>query len=98
MNDRKPRRRRRSSNGFVDILNGLLSLLVLGLLILGGVALYGASQFYGDGPLTAETTFRVEAGSGISAVAPRLEELGLISNQYIFQIGSRVTIGSACGS
>ena len=31
MNDRKARRRRRSSNGFVDILNGLLTLLVLGL-------------------------------------------------------------------
>lgn len=90
MNDRKPRRRRRSSNGFVDILNGLLSLLVLGLLVAGGVVLYGASQFYGDGPLTEEATFRVEAGSGLSSIAPRLEEQGLISNQYIFQIGSRV--------
>ena len=91
MNDRKQRRRRRSGNGFVDILNGLLSLLVLGLLVAGGVVLYGASQFYGDGPLTADTTFRVEAGSGLSSIAPRLEEQGLISNQYIFQVGSRVT-------
>ncbi|SEP72471.1 UPF0755 protein [Devosia sp. YR412] len=91
MNDRKPRRRRRSSNGFVDILNGLLSLLVLGLLLAGGIALYGASQFYGDGPLSEETTFRVEAGSGLSSIAPRLEEQGLISNQYIFQVGSRVS-------
>ncbi|WEK06601.1 MAG: endolytic transglycosylase MltG [Candidatus Devosia phytovorans] len=90
MNDRKQRRRRRSRNGFLDILNGLLSLLVLGLLIAGGVVLYGASQFYGDGPTTAETTFRVEAGSGLSSIAPRLEEQGLISNQYIFQVGSRV--------
>jgi hypothetical protein len=61
MNDRKLRRRRRSGNGFVDILNGLLTLLVIGLLVAGGVVLYGASQFYGDGPLTQETTFRVEA-------------------------------------
>ena len=89
MNDRKQRRRRRSSNGFVDILNGLLSLLVLGLLIAGGVVLYGASQFYGDGPLTEDTTFRVEAGSGLTSIAPRLEEQGLISNQYIFQIIQR---------
>ena len=29
MNDRKVRRRRRSSNGFLDILNGLLTLLVI---------------------------------------------------------------------
>lgn len=90
MNDRKARRRRRSSNGFVDILNGLLTLLVIGLLVIGGIVVYGASQFYGDGPLTAETTFRVEAGSGLSSIGPRLEEQGLISNQYIFQIGSRV--------
>ena len=91
MNDRKQRRRRRSRNGFVDILNGLLSLLVLGLLLAGGIVLYGASQFYGDGPLTEETTFRVEAGSGLSSIGPRLEEQGLITNQYIFQIGSRVS-------
>jgi len=91
MNDRKLRRRRRSGNGFVDILNGLLTLLVIGLLVAGGVVLYGASQFYGDGPLTQETTFRVEAGSGLSSIGPRLEEQGLITNQYIFQIGSRVS-------
>src|SRR5690606_38596604 len=91
MNDRKARRRRRSSNGFLDILNGLLTLLVLALLVAGGIALYGASQFYGDGPLTAETTFRVESGSGLSSIGPRLEEQGLISNQYIFQVGSRLS-------
>lgn len=90
MNDRKARRRRRSSNGFVDVLNALLTLLVLGLLGVGGVALYGASQFYGDGPVASATTFRVEANSGISSIAPRLEEQGLISNQLIFQVGSRV--------
>jgi UPF0755 protein len=90
MNDRKVRRRRRSSNGFVDILNGLLTLLVIGLLVAGGVVLYGASQFYGEGPLTEEATFRVEAGSGLSSIGPRLEEQGLISNQYVFLVGSRL--------
>jgi len=90
MNDRKVRRRRRSSNGFIDILNGLLTLLVIGLLVAGGVVLYGASQFYGEGPLTEEATFRVEAGSGLSSIGPRLEEQGLIANQYIFQLGSRL--------
>lgn len=90
MNDRKVRRRRRSSNGFVDILNGLLTLLVFGLLFAGGVVLYGASQFYGDGPLAEDATFRVEAGSGLSSIGPRLEEQGLITNQYVFQVGSRL--------
>ena len=90
MNDRKARRqRRRSSNGFVDILNGLLSLLVIGLLVAGGVLLYGASQFYGDGPLGEETTFRVEPRSGLGTIASRLEEQGLIASQYVFQAGAR---------
>lgn len=90
MNDRKTRRqRRRSSNGFIDILNGLLTLLVIGLLVAGGLLLFGASQFYGDGPLGEEATFRVESGSGLASVSTRLEEQGLIGNQYIFQAGAR---------
>ena len=90
MTERKPRRpRRRSGNGFIDILNGLLTLLVLGLVLVGGVFLYGASQFYGDGPLEQETTFRVEAGSGLNSISTRLEEQGLISNRYIFLLGGR---------
>ena len=80
MNDPKARRpRRRSRNGFLDILNGLLTLLVLGLLVAGGAFLYGASQFYGDGPLT----------EGLGSVATRLEEQGLIANRYVFQLGGR---------
>lgn len=96
MNDRKARRqRRRSSNGFIDILNGLLTLLVIGLLVAGGLLLYGASQFYSDGPSREETTFRVEARSGLSTVATRLEEQGLIGNRYIFQLGGRALERSA---
>lgn len=90
MNERKARRpRRRSSNGFIDILNGFLTLLVLGLLVAGCVLLYGASQFYGDGPLREDTTFRVESGSGLASTAQRLEEQGLIGNRFIFQAGGR---------
>ena len=90
MNDRKAQRqRRRPRNGFLDILNGLLTLLVLGLLLAGAAVIYGASQFYGDGPLAEETTFRVESGSGLSSISTRLEEQGLISNRYIFQLGGR---------
>ena len=89
MNDRKARRRRRSSNGLIDILNGLLTLLVIGLLVAGGLVVYGASQFYGDGPLQEETVFRVESGSGLSSIATRLEEQGLISNRFVFQLGGR---------
>lgn len=92
MSDRKVRRqRRRSSNGFVDILNGMLTLLVLGLVVVGGGFLYVASQYYGDGPTTEPKTFRVESGNTLSVAASRLEEQGLISNSMIFsQFGGRV--------
>ncbi|KKB85773.1 hypothetical protein VW29_05610 [Devosia limi DSM 17137] len=90
MNDRKAKRSRaRRSNGFVDILNGLLSLLVLGLLVAGGILLYGISQFYSDGPGKEDTTFRVETGSGLASTAERLENQGLIGNRFIFQMGGR---------
>ena len=94
MNDRKAKRRR-SRNGFVDLLNALLSLLVLGLLVAGGIVVYGASQFYGTGPLRAESTFRVDANSGLGTVAARLEEQGLIGSRYIFQIAGRALERSA---
>ncbi|MET3925866.1 endolytic transglycosylase MltG [Devosia sp. 2618] len=91
MNDRKARRRRRSSNGFVDILNGFLTLLVIGLVVVGGGFFFIASQYYGDGPFAEPKTFRVESGSSLSTTANRLEEQGLISNALIFsQFGSRV--------
>ena len=90
MGDPKVRRtRRRSRNGFVHILNGLLTLVVMRLLIAGGALLYGASQFYGDGPLQQDTTFRVESGNGLGTTSQRLEEQGLISNRYVFQLGGR---------
>mgnify|MGYP001486934170 CR=1 FL=1 len=90
MNDRR-KRRRRSSNGLVDILNGLLTLLVIGLVVLGGGFLYVASQYYGDGPLPEDRVFRVETGNTLSTTASRLEEQGFITNALIFtQFGSRV--------
>ncbi|OYW98907.1 MAG: hypothetical protein B7Z15_21620 [Rhizobiales bacterium 32-66-8] len=95
MNDRKARRPRRRSNGFVDILNGLLTLLVLGVLVVGGIFLYGASQFYGAGPLAEETTFRVESGSGLGSISTRLEEQGLINNRFVFQLGGRALARAA---
>jgi UPF0755 protein len=92
MNDRKARRaRRRSRSGFIDILNGLLTLFIIGLVVAGGALLYVVSQYYSSGPSTSETTFRVEAGNTLSTAAARLEDQGLISNAFIFrQVAQRV--------
>ncbi|MBJ3785343.1 endolytic transglycosylase MltG [Devosia sediminis] len=91
MNDRRNRRRRRSGNGLIDVLNGLLTLLVIGLVVVGGGVFYIASQYYGTGPTAEDRVFRVESGNTLSTTAGRLEEQGFITNSFIFsQFGSRV--------
>jgi len=82
--EKRPRRRR---SGLVSILNGLLTLLVLGMIVVGGGFFYGASQFYDQGAVKQDTNFLVEKGSRLASIAERLEEQGLISNKYIFQAG-----------
>jgi len=91
--DKKSRRRRRG--GFVDVINGLLMLVVLGMLALVGLFLYGANQFYQAGAVTADTSFTVEKGSSVMTTARRLEEQGLIPqnqilpSEWLFWAGAR---------
>jgi UPF0755 protein len=84
------KKRRRSRNGFVDIANALLTLVVIGLVIAGGAMLWGAQQFYSDGPATTEQRFLVDRGAGLETVATRLENQGLIANRFIFLVMGRV--------
>jgi len=80
--DKKKRRRRSSA---VVILNGLLTILVLAILAVGAATYYGVSQFYKAGPKDEATAFLVEKGSGVSTIATRLEEQGLIDNALLFR-------------
>ena len=82
MADKK--KRRRSRNGIVDIANALLTLVVIGLVVAGGVLIWAAQQFYSDGPGTGEQRFLVARGAGLETVATRLESQGLITNRFIF--------------
>ncbi len=81
------RQRRRRSSGLVSVLNGILTLLVLGMIVAGGGFFWGATQFYDQGAVRQDTNFLVEKGSRLASIAERLEEQGLISNKYIFQAG-----------
>jgi UPF0755 protein len=85
--DRKARRRRRGG-GLLDILNGFLTLLVLGLIVAVGAFFWGSSQFYAAGPEATEATFFVERGNGLGTIAQRLDEQGLIDNAWIFRAGA----------
>ncbi len=87
MADRKTRRNRRR-NGFVEIANAVLGLLVIGIVLAVGVLFWGGQQFYARGPATADTTFVVERNSGATVIGQRLEDQGLISNRFVFYAGS----------
>jgi UPF0755 protein len=79
------RKKRRSSA--LGLLNGLLTLLILGIVAAGAVAYWGITQFYQDGPRAEETAFLIEKGSGFNTIASRLEEQGLIDNALLFRGG-----------
>ncbi|WP_417309318.1 endolytic transglycosylase MltG [Devosia sp.] len=93
--ERKNKRRRRRRGGFIDIVNALLTLVVIGLLALVGIFLYGANQFYAPDVVKTDTAFTVEKGSSVMTTARRLEEQGLIpqdrmlSSEWIFWAGTR---------
>jgi UPF0755 protein len=88
------RQKRRRGGGFIDVLNALLTLVVIGILIVVGAFLYLANQFYAPGAVKVDTNFQVEKGTSITTTAALLEEQGLlpagqlIPSQLIFRAGS----------
>lgn len=86
----RQKRTRRRSNGFLDFANALLTLLVLGIFLVGGIVLFGVSRFYAESPLSEDSSFLVESGNSIATVSNRLAEQGLIENAMIFQTGARL--------
>ena len=77
------RKKRRS--GALAFLNALMTLLILGILVAGGVLYWGITQYYADGPQTEETAFLVEKGTGFNSIGARLEERGLIDSSLLFR-------------
>lgn len=84
----RKKRRGKRRNGLIDVINGLLSLLVLGLLVAGGLLLFGAQRFYADGPSGDPSIFLVERGTGLSTIAQKLEIDGLVKDRWTFQLGT----------
>ena len=85
-----PRKRSRHARSqIVVFMNFMLSLIVL--VLLGAPALFfcGKHQFDSKGPLTAETTFLVKRGAGVSEVSNSLEGREIVSDARIFRYGMR---------
>ncbi len=91
MRDKKKnrkKRRRRSGNGFIDLLNALLTLVVLGMLAVAGLVYFGVQRFYADGPVSQDRVFQVERGANLSGIASALEAENLIADRWTFQAGA----------
>ncbi|MBL4740276.1 MAG: endolytic transglycosylase MltG [Sneathiella sp.] len=68
----------------------LLAFFLLFNAILGGTLFYGWYQFNNTGTLSEDTTFVLERGTGLRAIAKKLQNAGVIENDLAFILGVRV--------
>jgi UPF0755 protein len=82
-----PRQRRSAAS---RVFQSLFALTVLAALVVGGLGLYGFSEFTKQGPLAEPKVYIVEKG-GAPEVAANLEKAGIISDSRIFALAALVT-------
>ncbi len=73
------------------IASNAIMLLIVGLFLLGGLVLWGKSEYTAEGPLDAPICLRVEPGMTMDRISRRLDENGAISSGPIFRIGADYT-------
>ena len=65
-----------------------LTLLLVGLFLMGGVILWGREQFVAQGPLDAPICLRVDRGTNMTRVSRDLAQQGAITSDTIFRLGA----------
>jgi UPF0755 protein len=81
--------RQRPQHPMVVFFNRLMTLLLFGLICVGGLFYLVRRQFDLPGPLAYPTVFVVAPNEGGSAIARRLEQDGIINDRWTFFIASR---------
>ena len=76
---------------FRHIAANALTLMIVGLAVLGGVIAWGQREFVAQGPLETAICLRVEPGATLRAVSRSLDEQGAVSNSSLFRIGAQYT-------
>lgn len=74
-----------------SLASNMLTFLVVGLFLLGGVVLWGQAQYGARGPLAEAICLRVERGSNMARVSRDLAAQGAVSNAAIFRLGADYT-------
>ncbi len=68
----------------------LFSLTLLAAITVGALFYYGQQKFEAPGPATTALEIGIPAGSGLNAIAKRLENAGAIESADIFRFGTRL--------
>ncbi len=64
-----------------------ITLLIVIVFLLGGMILWGQSQYVAEGPLEQQICLRVDRGSNVTRVSETLEQEGAITSGTIFRLG-----------
>ncbi|NOD62980.1 MULTISPECIES: endolytic transglycosylase MltG [unclassified Ruegeria] len=73
------------------IASNALTMLVVGLFLMGGLILWGQSQYKADGPLETAICLQVRSGSNMTRVSQELEDQGAIRNATLFRMAADYT-------
>jgi len=80
-----------ASRGVFRVVSGIFTLLLLFMALAGAAALALQHWINAPGPLTASKKLVIPKGEGAPEIAARLEREGVISNQWLFTAGYRLT-------
>ncbi|MFW8634269.1 endolytic transglycosylase MltG [Cribrihabitans pelagius] len=72
-----------------SLASNMLTVLVVALFLLGGVILWGKSQYTSEGPLETAICLRVERGSNMTRVSRDLEAQDAVTSGTLFRLGAR---------
>ena len=70
------------------IASNAVTFLMVGMFLLGGLIIWGKSEYTAQGPLEQAICVQVERGSNMRKVSRNLEEQGAVSSASIFRIGA----------
>lgn len=70
------------------IASNAFTFLMIGLFLMGGVIIWGKSQYTAEGPLEQAICVQVERGSNMRKVSRNLAEQGAVSSAAIFRVGA----------
>lgn len=71
-----------------NITSNVLTFLVVAVFLLGGLILWGQSEYSATGPLDEQICLRVDRGASLRAVSRQLQAEGAVSNASIFRVGA----------